>query len=300
MKDVIYEFLDYITFEKKYSEYTEKNYELDLDKFTDYLKKCNKKYNNLKYNDIGNYLIYLKECGYKSSSINRNLSALKSFYNFLHSNKKISANPFDLIKSLKTEKKLPNYFKYSEFETMLKVLDENTPLNIRNRLILEFLLATGVRVSELANMKLTDIYFNERKIKIKGKGNKERMVYFGSYAADALKDYIENSRNILLRGKVFDYLFINNNGTKLTDRGIRLIIEQIIKKSSLTTKVSPHTFRHSFATILLNEGCSIKSVGELLGHSSLNTTSIYTHLTNEEIRNVYLKTHPRAREDVKK
>src|SRR5574344_634057 len=295
MKDIIYEFLDYISLEKKYLDYTETNYADDLYKYSEYLKNYHLNYLNIKYKDLSDFVIYLKKCGYKSSTINRILSTLRSFYNYLVYSKKIAFNPLELVSSLKTEKRLPNYFKYDEFLKMLDSLKGDEPLTIRNRLILEMLLATGARVSELSNMKLIDFNLENREVRIIGKGQKERIVFYGSYCEKSLNNYLNNARKYLLDGKTSDYLFINNNGTKLTDRGIRLIISKIIETSSITSKVSPHTFRHTFATIMLNEGCDIRSVQELLGHSSLSTTSIYTHLTNEQIRNVYLHTHPRAK-----
>lgn len=295
MKDIINEFLDYISLERKYAANTEINYEVDLFKYANYLTKKKQNYLQMSYLDIGQYIIYLRKGNYLPSSINRNLSTLRSFYNFLEKKELIKSNPFDYIKNIKQEKKLPNYFKYNEFITMLETLGEENPLNIRNRLILELLFATGARVSELVNITLPNVDLYSRQIKLKGKGNKERIVYYGSYCADAIDNYLNNGRDILLKGNSSEYLLINNKGDNLTDRGIRLIIDNIIKSSAIKTKITPHTFRHSFATIMLNEGCNIKSVQELLGHVSLNTTSIYTHLTNEEVRKAYLDFHPRAK-----
>lgn len=295
MKEIIYEFLDYILLERKYSDNTEINYEGDLFKYDTYLNNEKLNYLKVKYQDISKYIIYLRKANYLPSSINRNLSTLRSFYNYLENKELIKNNPFNFIKSIKQEKKLPNYFKYNEFITMLETLKEDTPLNIRNILILELLFATGIRVSELVNIKLNNIDIKQRQIKVMGKGSKERIVYFGSYCEDAINNYLKNSRNILLKNKTMQYLLVNNLGDSLTDRGVRLIIDKIIKHSALKVKITPHTFRHSFATIMLNEGCNIKSVQELLGHASLNTTSIYTHLTNEEVRRVYLNAHPRAK-----
>ncbi len=294
MKDTINEFLDYISYEKKYSDNTELNYEIDLYRFDEYLKMNHKNYLKIKYEDVSNFIITLQKSGYKSTSINRTISTLRSFYTYLEKEKIISSNPFNLISNLKTDKRLPNYFKYNEYLEMINTLSDS-PLDIRNRLILELLLATGMRVSELSNIKIDTIDFNNNEIKVHGKGNKERIVFYGSYAKDALDNYLYNSRNILLNGKESVFLLVNNNGTPLTSRGIRLIIENIVKKASIHSKITPHTFRHTFATMLLNEGCNIKSVQELLGHASLNTTGIYTHLTNEEVRKVYLNAHPRAK-----
>ena len=298
MKDIIYEFLDHILIEKKYSEHTEINYEIDLNKYEIYLKNNKLNYLKVEYKDISNYVMYLKKSNYKPRSINRNISTLKSFYNYLVRIKKIKNNPFDLIKGMKEEKRLPNYFKYEEFTTMINSLKEDTPLNNRNRLILELLLATGVRVSELVNIKINDINLAEREIKVSGKGSKERIVFYGNHAGTILNKYLKEDRLELLKNKSSDNLLLNNLGGNLTDRGVRGIIDKIIKDSGLITKVSPHTFRHSFATMLLNEGASIKTVKELLGHVNINTTSIYTHLTNEELRRSYLKHHPRAKKDM--
>lgn len=292
-KEIIYEFLDYISYEKKYSDYTEKNYELDLFKYFEYLDKNNLNYLTVKYKDVSNFTLFLAKQNYKSTTINRIDSSIRSFYNYLELEEKINGNPFKAASNLKVPKRLPNYFKYDEYLTMISVIDKDG-YEYRNRLILEMLFATGLRVSELSNIKIKDIDFSEREIKIMGKGSKERFVFYNKECATVLDSYLKECRSKLLNGKDSEYLFINHLGDKLTDRGIRLIIDKIVKKSCIKSKVSPHTFRHTFATMLLNEGCNIKSVQELLGHSSLGTTGIYTHLTNDEVRLAYMKAHPRA------
>ena len=292
-KEIIYEFLDYISYEKKYSDYTEKNYELDLFKYFEYLDKNNLNYLTVKYKDVSNFTLFLAKQNYKSTTINRIDSSIRSFYNYLELEEKINGNPFKAASNLKVPKRLPNYFKYNEYLTMISVIDKDD-YEYRNRLILEMLFATGLRVSELSNIKIKDIDFSEREIKIMGKGSKERFVFYNKECAIVLDSYLKECRSKLLNGKDSEYLFINHLGDKLTDRGIRLIIDKIVKKSCIKSKVSPHTFRHTFATMLLNEGCNIKSVQELLGHSSLGTTGIYTHLTNDEVRLAYMKAHPRA------
>lgn len=292
-KEIIYEFLDYISYEKKYSDYTEKNYELDLFKYFEYLDKNNLNYLTVKYKDVSNFTLFLAKQNYKSTTINRIDSSIRSFYNYLELEEKINGNPFKAASNLKVPKRLPNYFKYDEYLTMISVIDKDDYV-YRNRLILEMLFATGLRVSELSNIKIKDIDFSEREIKIMGKGSKERFVFYNKECAIVLDSYLKECRSKLLNSKDSEYLFINHLGDKLTDRGIRLIIDKIVKKSCIKSKVSPHTFRHTFATMLLNEGCNIKSVQELLGHSSLGTTGIYTHLTNDEVRLAYMKAHPRA------
>ena len=292
-KEIIYEFLDYISYEKKYSDCTEKNYELDLFKYFEYLDKNNLNYLTVKYKDVSNFTLFLAKQNYKSTTINRIDSSIRSFYNYLELEEKINGNPFKAASNLKVPKRLPNYFKYDEYLTMISVIDKDD-YEYRNKLILEMLFATGLRVSELSNIKIKDIDFSEREIKVMGKGSKERFVFYNKECAIVLDSYLKECRSKLLNGKDSEYLFINHLGDKLTDRGIRLIIDKIVKKSCIKSKVSPHTFRHTFATMLLNEGCNIKSVQELLGHSSLGTTGIYTHLTNDEVRLAYMKAHPRA------
>ena len=171
MKDMIYEFLDYIILERKYSDNTELNYEKDLFKFETYLNNIKFNYLKVKYKDISNYLVYLRKEGYEPSTINRNLSSLRSFYNYLKNEKYIKSNPLDFVRTVKQEKKLPNYFKYEEFMLMLQTIDDNTPLNIRNKLIIELLFATGVRVSELTNIKINDIDMVLKQIKEIGRAH---------------------------------------------------------------------------------------------------------------------------------
>ena len=295
MNDQVQRFLEYIRTERNYSDLTEKNYLLDLEQFEEYLTINSLNYKRLTYKDISIYTGFLKEKErLKSSSINRHLSALRSFYDFLLNREVISTNPFKLIKGPKCDKKLPNYMKYSEFEEMIEAC-ENTPLGIRNKALLELLLATGARIGELIKINIQDIDFANKQIKVLGKGNKERICYFNEHCYTALENYLNNSRNILLKNKKSDRLFINHLGGDLTDRGVRDILDKIIKKCSLKNKVTPHTFRHTFATMLLNEGCDLKSVQELLGHVNLSTTSIYTHVTNDRIKDIYLHTHPRSK-----
>ncbi len=287
MKD---KFLDYLQNIKKYSDNTIINYEIDIDRYEKFIKKNNKKINNIKYKDVLDFISYIKD-NHKSTSINRCLSSLRSYYNYLLKENEVNTNPFKLVNSMKKEKKLPEYFKYNEYVELVNSIDINSNLGIRNRCIFEVLLCTGCRCSELVNIKLCDVDLDNREIKVLGKGNKERIVYLGSYAIDSLNMYL-GVRDELSK-KDNKYLFVNHLGNKLTTRGIRDIIDKILLKSSLNLKITPHTFRHSFATMLLNEGCDLKSVQELLGHVSLSTTSIYTHVSNEELKRVYLHTNPR-------
>ena len=290
----INDFIDYLTYEKKYSSNTISNYEKDLNDFASYLKEKKLNYKKLDYGNVTDYMIHLKSLKLSSATINRHLSSIRSYYKYLINNKIVDNSPFKLINGPKKEKKLPNYLQYNEFEDLINVCDE-TDLGIRNRMILELLFATGIRVSEAVNLKISDINFKEREIKVYGKGSKERIVYFNKVCQKVMSEYVLNARQNLLKGKKSEYLLLNHLGNKLTRRGVADIIDKLIKKSCIKHKISPHTLRHTFATLLLNEGMDIREVQELLGHSRISTTSIYTHVSNEELRKVYLSCHPRAK-----
>ena len=193
-------------------------------------------------------------------------------------------------------KKLPRYFEYNELEELFKVPDTRNPLGQRDLLLLEMLYATGVRVGELVSIKVKDIDLNNRNILILGKGNKERFVQFGEYCEDILKEYLKDGRKIL-NSKDSEYLFLNNNGGELTERGVRFILDKLIKQTGINKNISPHMIRHSFATHLLNEGCDLLTVQKLLGHESIKATQIYTHVTTDRLKEVYYQSFPRAKKD---
>ncbi len=288
-------FLDYLSNIRNYSNYTVTNYEEDLKKYKEYLERENLNYLDIEYSDIRLYLMYLKEDKKeKNSSICRNLSALRTFYNYLLNKEVTDKNPFIYIEGPKKEKRLPRYFEYNELEELFNVPDIKTPYGQRDLLILEMLYATGTRVGELVNIKVSDINTMERSIIILGKGNKERIVHYGEYASDILKIYLKDGYKKINKDNI-DYLFINNKKTKLTERGVRTILTKIIKQTSLKKNISPHMLRHSFATHLLNEGCDILSVQKLLGHESIAATGIYTHVTTDHLKEVYYNSFPRAK-----
>ena len=286
------EYLKYLKYQKNYSKDTIDSYEEDLVEFFDFLNREDIKVLELKYDDIRFFLMELDKKNNKASTVSRKLSSLRGFYKFLINKEYTNNNPFVLIKTPRKEKKLPRFFYYNELEEMFNSIDITDALGQRNRLILEVLYASGVRVSELVNIKLQDI--NDEEIKVLGKGNKERITRIGDYAREILDLYLNDGYKKLNKENS-DYIFLNNNGKKLTTRGIRYILEQIIKNTNVKKKISPHMLRHSFATHLLNEGCDILSVQELLGHESLTATAIYTHVTTDRLKDVYYKTHPRAK-----
>lgn len=286
------EFLEYLEYQKNYSKDTIHSYGIDIKEYINYLKKESIDLLDMDYELVRLYLIFLNDNKDKNSTISRKISALRSFYKYLLNKKYVSNNPFSLVTLPKKQRLLPRFFYYNELEELFSCCDLNSYLGQRDRLILEILYATGVRVSELVNIKLSDI--NNYEIRVLGKGNKERIVRFGEYAEDILDLYLKEGYRFLNK-KHSEYLFINNCGEQLTTRGIRYILDKIISKTKVEKKISPHMLRHSFATHLLNEGCDILTVQELLGHESLSATSIYTHITNDRLKEVYYKCHPRAR-----
>lgn len=286
------EYLKYLKYQKNYSIETIDSYEEDLIEFFDFVKKECLDILTIKYEDIRFFLKELDDKHNKASTVSRKLSSLRGFYKFLIKKEYTQNNPFTLIKTPRKEKKLPRFFYYNELEEMFDSIDLSTSLGIRNRLILEILYASGVRVSELVNIKLKDI--NDEEIKILGKGNKERITRIGDYAKEILDLYLDSAYNELNKNNS-EYLFLNKDGNKLTTRGVRYLLDKIIENTNINKKISPHMLRHSFATHLLNEGCDILSVQELLGHESLTATAIYTHVTTDRLKDVYYKTHPRAK-----
>lgn len=287
-------FLNYIQKQKNYSLNTIKNYKIDILEFKNYLDKEGINYLTVDYDFIKGYLMWLYERKLSRNSVARKLSSLRSFYKYLFNNDFIDQNPFRYVATPKKEKKLPKYLGIEELETLFNTPDLSASLGQRDRLILEVLYATGVRASELVNIKLDDIDFYKKEIRILGKGNKERIVEFGDYCLEIIKMFINDGRQKILKkhNTTNCYLIINEHGKKLTTRGVEKIIDNIVKKASLKKHISPHMLRHTFATHLLNEGCDILTVQELLGHESLETTQIYTHVSNEKLRETYLKYHP--------
>ena len=291
------DYLDYLTYEKKYSNYTVLNYREDILEFFSYLENEHVDYLDINYDDIRFYLMYLKDDkDNTNSTIDRKLSGLRGFYRYLANNNTISSNPFNLVSAPKKEKKLPRFFEYNELEELFNVPDLRKSKGQRDRLILEMLYATGVRVGELVNIKVKDINKTNKNILILGKGNKERIVEYGDYCDEILNMYL-NDGYIRLNHNNSSYLFLNDKGNQLTERGIRYILDKIIEKTSIDKKISPHMIRHSFATHLLNNGCSLLSVQKLLGHESIKSTQVYTHVSTDRLKEVYRNSFPRAKDE---
>ncbi len=285
------DFLEYLLIVKKHSDNTITNYKVDLLEFSTFM---NENILNITKDDINNYLKYLYDLKLSKSSISRKLSSLRSFYNYLVKKEIIDINYFTMIKNPKKEGSLPKFVKDDDMHKMFSIPDTRTWIGMRNMLIIRMLYATGLRVSELVNIKIKDINISDHTIKVLGKGSKERIVVFGYHTEEALNDYLNRGRRqVDFHGS--DYLLLNKDGNRLSARYVRKIIDDIIVKASITHHVSPHMLRHTFATGMLNNGADLVSVKDLLGHESLNTTSIYTHVSDEKIKEVYNMAHPRAK-----
>jgi len=295
MQNYINDFLE--TLEKEYGNSLEtvKSYGYNLSVYLEFINFKNINGLKITKEQIRSYLKYLDDLKYKNSTIAANLSTLRSFYAYLVNANIIESNPFKRISNPKIEKKLPNFLNEVEIEDLLEYYTYDNALSVRNRLMLELLYATGIRVSELVNIELKNIDMNEQVIKVLGKGNKERIVFFGDYAKELLNVYINKFRKELLMNNETNYLFLNNRGNKISVRSVEMILKKAIDHMAVKNKVTPHTIRHTFATHLLNNGADIKSVQELLGHESLSTTQIYTHVTSDRLRSVYLKSHPHSK-----
>ena len=304
--EAVQEFISYLVNEKGYSENTISNYLHDINDFSAFIKteKMAKDILHISMRHPENYVSYMTNQKYKSTSIRRHISSLSSFYSFCVKNDLFKENYFkDLEKLPKIPKHLPKVINESEIVMLFDACDLENKLGYRNFCILGCLYGCGLRVSELCNMQIRDIDFSERIIRVRGgKGGKDRDVIMYEGLGEMLKHYISQFRpEILYNSKDTEnrHVFLNKNGTTLTRVGVRKILEKLVKDAGETFHISPHMLRHSFATSLLNNGMDLRTVQELLGHESLSTTQIYTHVTIEKMREDYAKAHPRAQKESK-
>lgn len=284
-------FLEYLKSVKKHSDNTIISYQDDLKELASVL---NNNIIDINEEDIKKYLNYLYDKSYNKNTISRKLSGVRSFYNYLYNHDIIKINYFTDVHNPKKIRSLPHYLKTSEIDKVLDNTNEVTLYGERNKLIIELLYVTGLRVSELVNIKLKDIDKYNKSIKILGKGSKERIVYYEDNCSKLLNKYLNNTRRKLDKNNS-EYLLLNKFGNKLSTRMIRNILNNLTIGTSIE-QIYPHMIRHTFATTMLNNGADLMTVKELLGHESINTTSIYTHVTNEQIRKVFDSCHPRAKE----
>ncbi|WP_409305413.1 tyrosine recombinase XerC [Peribacillus sp. SCS-155] len=291
-------FVEYLQIEKNCSQYTIDHYKHDIADFYLFMsEQIIKSLSDVQYFDARLYLTrLLNDKSYSKRSVARKTSCLRSFFKFLKREEVVNENPFALVSLPKQDRMLPRFLYEEEIGEIFDSLEQQTPKGQRDSALLELLYATGIRVSECCKVKITDIDFSLGTVLVHGKGQKDRYVPIGSFALDAIKTYINQSRSRLTKeqGKAHPFLFVNLRGEPLTARGVRHILDGLITKASAGKKLHPHMLRHSFATHLLNNGADLRSVQELLGHSKISSTQIYTHVTSEQLRKVYNASHPRA------
>jgi len=327
---IIQEFLNYLNFEKRFSEHTAKCYGADLRQFSEFLvdasvssrradeqislppikseqagpataletqtiPKVDPLLLSAQTDTIRAYLAFLNEKQYSKTTIARKLATLRSFYKFLVKRGQLSSNPVIAVRTPKQEKKLPRFLEYEEVKKLLETPPMDNWLGARDRAILETLYSTGIRVSEIVALNMDDIDFLSEVVHIRGKGKKERIAPIGTSALQVIQHYMEFRNKRAQSNSNFDpkVLFVNKHGRRLSTRSVRRKMDKYLRMAGLDPLISPHTLRHSFATHMLNNGADLRSVQELLGHQSLSTTQIYTHLTTRKLKEVYENAHPR-------
>lgn len=294
-KIYLQEFKLYIEIEKNFSKHTVRAYCSDILSFLVWLNERN--IEDVNYTIIKEYLLYIQQFHYTKTTTARKIASLRTFYRFLYREKIIETNPALGVHSPKKGKNLPEFLTENEIEKILNNMKIESPAGYRNRAILELLYATGMRVSELSNLNFENLNLAENEIKVFGKGSKERIVLVSDRAKNYLESYIKTARYLICKtenNKPQDPVFINKNGYRLQTQSVRLAINDVMEKIELPKHVTPHIFRHSFATKLLENGADLRVVQELLGHSSISNTQIYTHVSAERLKQSYNIAHPRA------
>jgi len=292
-------FFHYLRTERTYSAYTLISYGIDLKQFYLFLDERfglkNIPPSEITKQVLRSYLGHLKKEDYLATSINRKIACLKSFFGYLLSQNVISLNPTGGLFSLKEQKKIPQTLNYDVIKKALSLPDTDSPIGRRDLAIIELFYGTGIRLSELSNLKLNDVDFVNKLIKVSGKGSKERLVPLGEIAVSSLKKYLEVRSQFLKKTitKDISAFFLNKHGKQLSRRGIQRRVEKYLQQVTSSGK-NPHVLRHSFATHLLDEGADLMAVKELLGHANLSTTQIYTHVSTERLKEIYRQAHPRA------
>lgn len=289
LEDIKNDYLRYLLIDKNYSKNTIDSYNIDLEKFTLYFK--NKDIKKITSDNLKEYIKYLNKQNLNEKSISRNISCLKSFYKYLIIEKIVKNNVTDALYMPKVQKSLPNILSPDEVDKLLDI-ELTDSFSYRNKAMLELMYSSGLRVSELVDLKLQDIDFHQDIVRIFGKGSKERVIPIGDYAKEYLEKYINEYRNTMFKNGVNEYVFLNNHGSKMTRQGFFKIIKKISNEVGIKKEISPHTLRHSFASHMLKYGADLRTIQELLGHSDISTTQIYTHITNEELKNNYEEYHP--------
>ncbi len=294
---MIERFINYLISERGLAKNTIESYLYDLNHLKEFLDNKKVKINKVREEDLTSYIAYLYNAGYSPQTIMRHIATIRSFYKFLFNEGEIETNPAEVLETPKAFKMLPKYLTNEEVEKLLNIPDTTTPTGQRDRAMIELLYATGLRVSELLDLKMNNLNLEERFLITFGKGSKERLVPFSKKACNFLIQYINNGRLKLLKGKNSYYLFLNAKGNRLSRQGFWKILKNYGKKIGIEHKLSPHTLRHTFATHLLEHGADLRAVQMMLGHSDISTTQVYTHISNERLKQIYFNYHPRAKKD---
>ncbi|MDQ0225024.1 site-specific tyrosine recombinase XerD [Metabacillus niabensis] len=297
MKDQIKDFIHYLIVERGLSQNTIVSYERDLKSYQKHLSEIQQieSFNHVTRLHIIQFLKSLKETGKSSKTIARHIASIRSFHQFLLREKQAEQDPSVLIESPQLERTLPKILSLQEVETLLETPKLTSPLGYRDKAMLELLYATGIRVSEMINLNLTDVHLTMGFIRCYGKGNKERIVPIGHTATDVLIQYLEKGRSKLIDGKnPTEALFVNHHGKRISRQGFWKNLKKIALEANINKELTPHTLRHSFATHLLENGADLRAVQEMLGHADISTTQIYTHVTKTRLKDVYKQFHPRA------
>lgn len=294
-EDILNDFCDYLKIDKRYSDLTVESYRTEIKGYLDFFKEKNIKVKDIKNSDIKDYLAYIKKGETSERTLAHNVSVIRTFYKFLLTLKIIERNPTEFLELPKLRKKLPTVLSKEEVEKLLDI-DLTDCYSYRNKAMLELLYSTGLRVSELVNLELSNIDLENCTLKTIGKGNKERIIPISDYALYYVEKYINEYRGSMLKKGVNNYVFINNHGNVMTRQGFFKIIKKLATEKNIKTHISPHTLRHSFATHLLDYGADLRSIQEMLGHSNLSTTQIYTHVSSEHLKDNYNSSHPHSKE----
>ena len=286
-------FLEFLQNDKKVSDNTLQSYRRDIVYYNKYLESNRLNYTKIKEDDIRRYLDHLQEIGKKPSTVSRNLASIRSFYQFLIRNKKVKADPTSSIQSPKVEKKAPSVLTAQEVELLLNQPKDVDLKGTRDKAMLEFAYATGMRVTEIISLNVDDVNFKDGFVACKT-GNKKRVIPIGSLSLKALNEYVEQVRPILLKDEKDKSLFVNINGKRLTRQGFWKIVKYYKEQAHITKDITPHVLRHSFATHLLQNGADLKAIQSMLGHSDISSTQVYMQFQDSNLTNIYKKAHPRA------
>ena len=293
-KNLIKEFQDYLLVERGLSENSIFSYSYDLKKFQTYLVRHKKDFLDVKSEDISNFLRDQKRKKISGRSMARAVAALRQFYRYLKDESQMKVNPVENIQTPQVKRNLPDYLTLKEINELFSMISEEDPYELRDKAIFELLYSSGLRISEACNLRMDDVDLDNMFLTIRGKGGRERLVPFGEKSLIILRKYLERARDEILKDRFSDYLFISKKGDFLNRKSVWRLLKKYLARTSIKKDITPHTFRHSFATHLIENNADLRSVQELLGHIDISTTQVYTHLASRTLKEVHKKYHPRG------